>query len=74
MLQRGAKFHTFQFIGDDGEAAGKKIDASKMNDLDLKTALILLGDGKDKNGTGESRTMINARNRTQARIAKEAGD
>lgn len=74
MLQRGAKFDTFQFIGDDGQATGKKIDASKMNDLDLKTALILLGDGKDKNGTGDSRTMINARNRTQERIAKEAGD
>ena len=73
MLQRGAKFDTFQFIGDDGKATGKKIDASKMNDLDLKTALILLGDGKDKNGTGESRTMINARFRTQDRIAKEAG-
>ena len=73
MLQRGAKFHTFQFIDDDGQATGKQIEASKMNDLDQKTALILLGDGKNKNGTGDSRTVINARTRTQERINEEAG-
>jgi len=72
-MTNGAKFHSYQFIGDDGQPAGKRVLAANMNDLDQKHALILLGDGANKNNSGDSRTKIYADNLTKDRIAKEAG-
>lgn len=72
-MTNGAKFHSYQFIGDDGQPAGKRVLAANMNNLDQKHALILLGDGKDKNGVGDSRTKIYADKLTQDRIVTEAG-
>ena len=73
-MTNGAKFHSYQFIGDDGVAAGKRVLAANMNDLDKKHALILLGDGANKNNSGPSRTKLYADKLTQDRIAEEAGD
>ena len=73
-MTNGAKFHSYQFIGDDGQPAGKRVLAANMNDLDKKHALILLGDGANKNNSGDSRTKLYADKLTQDRIAKEAGE
>ena len=73
-MTNGAKFHSYQFIGDDGQPAGKRVLAANMNDLDKKHALILLGDGANKNNSGDSRTKLYADELTQDRIAKEAGE